>query len=96
MASPDERQGDRTATTTCYSCNEIPQRVLPSSNPTRAGLDLPLRPPESAKPQMATNIVEEQTMAPIASIGGNNDLPTCDIVAANDVLNYSTMELEER
>jgi hypothetical protein len=66
MASPDERQGDHAATTTCYVCNEI------SKSGSAAAADLALRPTESrltasaksASSQIATGMAEE--VAPVA------------------------------
>jgi hypothetical protein len=65
MASPDERQGDHTATTTCYFCNEVPNRTLESLNPKTAGLDVPLRPTASANSTSipaSASVAEEQTV----------------------------------
>jgi hypothetical protein len=91
MASPDERQGDHTATTTCYFCNEVPDRTLTSSNPKTAGLDIPLRPTASTNSTsfpVNASVAEEQTVAPVAGVG--------DARIDDDALDQNDMELEER
>jgi len=91
MSSPDERQGDHTATTTCYFCNEVPGRTLQSSNPKTAGLDIPLRPTASANSTSipaSASVAEEQTVAPVAGVG--------DTRIDDDALDQNDMELEER
>jgi hypothetical protein len=84
MASPDERQGDHAATTTCYVCNEISKGASAA-----AAADLALRPTESrptasaksASSRIATGVAEEA--APVA-------------VLPDDAVDQSTIELGKR
>jgi hypothetical protein len=80
MASPDERQGDRTATTTCYICNELP------NSGHAAAADLPLRSTESAKSASSRIVAtgaEEGEVAPVT-------------VLPDDAPDQSAIELGER
>jgi hypothetical protein len=66
MSSPDERQGDATATMICNICSEISRRR------SREETDLSLRPTESAKSALLTassSVAEEQTAASVAGMG---------------------------
>lgn len=65
MASPDERQGDHTASTTCYVCSE----VLRSESAAVTVQDLSLRLVSSARScssRKSISIAEEDKLAPIA------------------------------
>jgi hypothetical protein len=92
MASPDERQGDKTATTICYFCHEIPDSngVTSAEGMAKAAADLPLRPTDAAGPKELGSVAGEQT-APIAGIGGDTIQPNPDSVP-----DQSAMELEEQ
>lgn len=69
MASPDERQGDKTATTTCYFCHEIPDYGGVSSGEgiVAAAKNLPVRPTEKG----IASVAGEQEGAPRMGIGGD-------------------------
>jgi len=80
MSSPDERQGDHTATTTCYTCNEI------SKGGSAAVADLPVLPMDSTKSGLSRksgSVAEEGTVAPVTALPDNAPDP-------------SALELEER
>jgi hypothetical protein len=93
MASPDERQGDMTATTTCYFCHEIPDSsgVTSAEGMAAATADLALRPTESAESKGLAGVAGEQRVAPIAGVGGGTIQPD-----PNSVPDQETMDLEER
>jgi hypothetical protein len=73
MASPDERQGDLTATTTCYVCNEI------SKGRSGAVADppvLPMDPSQSVLSRKSANVTGEETVAPVAVLPDNTPDPS--------------------
>ena len=83
MASPDERQGDNTATTTCYFCHEIPRGA------SAAVTGLSLRPIEAARStssRESAGVAEEESVVPVAGIG--------DAVLPNDAMAQSVLEPE--
>jgi hypothetical protein len=82
MASPDERQGDHTATTTCYFCHEIPGKGASEPSSAAAGLDLPLRSAE------AVRVVGEEMVAPVGRMGVGT-------VPSDDAPDLRTLEPED-